>query len=617
MKQELGGKRLGSEDKQMIHMDGFPRSTHNLDQAFRSTMSVGTLVPFLVEPMLPGDKARINLNAHILTLPTNGPLFGSLKLQLDLFKVPWRLYNSWVHNNIFDIGRDVSQLKIPKIRLTAQPMDLSTIDDIDNAQINPSCLLAYTGIRGIGVNTEATTKDRDFNATAILSYWDIVKNYYANYQEGIGAVIHCQESTPGNKTVSAVNAESPDFSTQISIPQAPDTASAGTVTLGWTIYYSYPTSGPAPNPDEVYIRMKKNGLLSFPQLTGGSYYDDGFGSVIGTYQWDAWGDDTPLSWQYATNAQPMSIAPNVVTFPLENIDDMRMAILAFQSKTAPYIINSLDKPPYKYLYEAPNDMPNALCSQEGLAVKTYLSDRFNNWLDSEFNDYVNSISEIDTSGGSFNMEQLLLSEKIYEHYSRIMVSGGSFDDWQEVTYDVRQKGRAEIPMYVGGASGALDFQQVISSATNANEPLGTLAGRGALQDMRGGKAVIEFDEMCWLIGMASFTPRLDYSQGNAWHTMLDSWDDLHKPIFDGIGFQELPTQEMAWWDTKYDQATTSWPMKSAGVQPAWTQYMTAVNKTYGEFARQDSQMFMTLNRRYEWDGVDGIADLTTYIDPAK
>ena len=40
--------------------------------------------------------------------------------------------------------------------------------------------------------------------------------------------------------------------------------------------------------------------------------------------------------------------------------------------------------------------------------------------------------------------------------------------------------------------------------------------------------------------------------------------------------------------------------------------MTNVNKTYGNFALPDNQMFMTLNRRYEYDNVNkSILDLTT------
>ena len=82
---------------------------------------------------------------------------------------------------------------------------------------------------------------------------------------------------------------------------------------------------------------------------------------------------------------------------------------------------------------------------------------------------------------------------------------------------------------------------------------------------------------------------------------------------------------MAWWDTKCTSVVSGnmgdWIQKSAGKQPAWLNYMTAVNKTYGNFAIKTNEMFMTLNRQYEqkFTGTtsNGIKDLTTYIDPVK
>ena len=77
---------------------------------------------------------------------------------------------------------------------------------------------------------------------------------------------------------------------------------------------------------------------------------------------------------------------------------------------------------------------------------------------------------------------------------------------------------------------------------------------------------------------------------------------------------------MAWQatDIAYAGGTETLTQTSAGKQPAWINYMTAVNKTYGNFAEKNKEMFMTLNRRYEIDDTDGsIADLTTYVDPVK
>ena len=58
-------------------------------------------------------------------------------------------------------------------------------EPVDVQQVNPSSLLAYLGIRGIGVNgiDGVNNVTRQFNAIPYLAYWDIFKNYYANKQE--------------------------------------------------------------------------------------------------------------------------------------------------------------------------------------------------------------------------------------------------------------------------------------------------------------------------------------------------------------------------------------------------------------------------------------------------
>ena len=107
--------------------------------------------------------------------------------------------------------------------------------------------------------------------------------------------------------------------------------------------------------------------------------------------------------------------------------------------------------------------------------------------------------------------------------------------------------RSETPVYQGGYSDEVIFQEVISNSATENEPLGTLAGRGKLQgNNKGGNITIKIDEPSYIIGLVSLTPRIDYSQGNRWDTDLKTLDDLHKPALDGIGFQDLTTNKMAW-----------------------------------------------------------------------
>src|SRR6187551_2812141 len=104
----IGGNRLGSGKKLKAYLHNYERSTHDLSYIWRSTMAAGTLVPFLSIPALPGDTFDINLNVDVLTHPTIGPLFGSYKIQLDIFQAPIRLYQGQLHNNKLGIGMNMA-----------------------------------------------------------------------------------------------------------------------------------------------------------------------------------------------------------------------------------------------------------------------------------------------------------------------------------------------------------------------------------------------------------------------------------------------------------------------------------------------------------------------------
>lgn len=123
-----------------VELHNYERSTHDVGYPWRSTMSSGPLVPFCKYVAMPGSDFYLDLQCEVITLPTNGPLFGSYKVQLDIFSAPMRLYNSYLHNNKMDIGLDMSKVKLPVIELSTQPIeeiiaDGQLPDNIDNIQI--------------------------------------------------------------------------------------------------------------------------------------------------------------------------------------------------------------------------------------------------------------------------------------------------------------------------------------------------------------------------------------------------------------------------------------------------------------------------------------------------
>ena len=124
-----GGDRLGSGQKMQVGLHEYERSTHDLGYIFRTSMAAGTLVPFLLQPAMPGDTFDIDLNALIHTLPAVGPLFGSAKLQLDVYQIPMRLYMRELQMNKLEIGRDMSKVQFPQIRLRTNNISLGSIGE--------------------------------------------------------------------------------------------------------------------------------------------------------------------------------------------------------------------------------------------------------------------------------------------------------------------------------------------------------------------------------------------------------------------------------------------------------------------------------------------------------
>ena len=140
----IGKNTLGGGNSMKVDLKTYNRSTHNLSYAWRSSMGVGTLVPCMKLVGLPGDTFDIDIDTKVLTHPTVGPLFGSYKLQIDIFTAPIRLYNAMLHNNALNVGLDISKVKLPNLSYVGI---LDKIDDSTHLTCSSSSIFAYLGWR--------------------------------------------------------------------------------------------------------------------------------------------------------------------------------------------------------------------------------------------------------------------------------------------------------------------------------------------------------------------------------------------------------------------------------------------------------------------------------------
>lgn len=641
MKKTLGGDRIRSESKMEVYLPNFGRSSHNVGKIIRTSQACGTIVPYWCQIGLDGTTFYIDITTKVKTLPTTGPVFGSFKHQIDVFAIPIRLYIAALHNNALGVGLNMNKVLLPQFIVNTANTSIYE-NDTNRGQVNPSSLLAYLGIKGFG-HSSVNQYVRRFPAIFNLAYWDIFKNYYANKQEENAYVItgvpHIWTKLSIGDGVKWIKTWTSNKSTEYKIE--PTAEKPRYIKLEFDENVS---------PEEVNeIQFMTNMPDSTQKINELTKLGDSF--VFERTDPEALGIREPENPRKATKVyaykvkKSITIAYNMgattentitmpdnkkiklTSFPLKNIDDERNAILAAPSTSA-YIVPNI-KMPYgaatggltlpNYNRTKTYVSSNAWYSQAGLAVKTYLSDRFNNWLNTEWIDGttggINSITAVDVSDGKLTMDALILQKKIFNMLNRVAITDGTYQAWREATYGIRSATLPESPIFCGGMQSEIAFDEIVSNSATDEEPLGTLAGRGVATMYKSGRGLkIKCTEPSMIMALGSITPRIDYSQGNKWWTRLQNMDDFHKPTLDAIGFQELIAEEAAAWTTEA-LGNNELTYQSLGKQPSWIEYTTDVNETYGEFAAGMPLAFMCLNRVYEENSNHTIGNASTYIDP--
>ena len=634
MKVSIGKNTLGGGKKMMTRLNNYNRSTHDLSRVIRTTAAPGTLIPTFKEKALPGDTFNIKTRCHILTHPTVGPLFGSFKVQNDFFFCPDRLYIAALHNNALNVGLNMKSIKYPIIGgiRKANWDDSKTMEGSNGTlkrEVNPSSLPAYLGYRALSDEKEDAALT--VKATPFFGYFDIFKNYYANKQENsfytIGGIKLFTKSIPPKNNYSFDIATFSNINGKWTKGSSINNVDNATTTLNPGVYAGISINGDVPGGlREIVV----NGKITF--TLNNLIYDIAGQSVetlvnnkilkeINYIDTNVPNLKTYIFYENKTTEQSTFKLERLIRvatknavynkYPLDSIDELRESILAsgsrqYDGSRFPFLSDI-----FKTIVDMDVDDSKGrpLCSYPmvGLALKTYQSDINTNWVNTEWiegESGINAITAIDTSSGSFTLDTLNLAKKVYTMLNRIAVSDGSYNAWIQTVYTSGGLNHVETPIYLGGSSMEIEFQEVVNNSGTEDQPLGSLAGRGVTSNHKGGTIKYKPDEPGYIFCITSITPRVDYYQGNDWDLEIETLDDLHKPQLDGIGFQDRLYKNINSSAKKEDL------IKSIGKQPAWLDYMTSFNRNYGNFALIENEGWMCLNRVY-----GDIDTYTTYVQP--
>lgn len=615
----LGKNTLGDNNKMKVAMRDYDMSTHDISTVCRTSLGVGMLVPFCKILCQKGDIIDLNLINKTLSQPTLGPLFGSFKLQHFLFFGGFRLYNSWLHNNRTGIGMKMSDIKLPMMKANTIGTTAAATTDI-----SASALYKYLGWSKSKRLGAGSTNGVLKNGVPLLLYLDIFKNFFANTQEKKFYMLKGAGNITLNISDSYQSSDDGDYiigKNQESIHITKTTKIKTTLT------------------DIDYQRFWDSIKITILESDGGLYYKT-LGQLTSNALTNTITLNNATANPYATILQFFTtketakfIKTKLGQYDLKVLDQIRDVILHKKGNEALILDGTNVNASNNGSTELEQFINNLITSQSnklgGMLLKTYDSDIFNNWVQTDWIDGAGGITEItsidiNANDGKLTMDALNLQQKVYNMLNRIAVSGGTYRDWLETVYTAgKYLDRPETPVFIGGMTQYIEFDEVISkSATETaygSQPLGDIAaiGRGG-KPLNSGHVHYQCEEPGYIMGLMAITPMVDYSQGNDFDLNLQTIDDIHKPALDGIGYQDLIQEQMVGETSTYNASPYISNMihKSANKTVAWIDYMTNYNRTFGDFAAGEALDFMVLNRRYEVNNSE-IKDLTTYIDPQK
>lgn len=615
----LGKNTLGDNNKMKVAMRDYDMSTHDISTIFRSSIGVGMLVPFCKILCQKGDIIDLNLINKTLSQPTLGPLFGSFKLQHFMFFGGFRLYNSWLHNNRTGIGMKMNDIKLP---MMLAPTYGTATDAKTN--ISASALYKYLGWSKSRRTGTSATQGVYKNGVPLLLYLDIFKNFFANTQENKFYMLKGAGEIKLNLTKTYNNENDELYiigkNTNFIHVTKTTTITAGVILTDYTDFWH-----------SIKVTTMESGGLHYKTLD--QLTQNAKTSQITLNNVTAEPYATILQF-FTTKETAKFIKTELGQYDLKLLDQIRDVILHKKGNETLSLHGTNLDASQNGSAELKNMFDDLVASQSnklgGMLLKTYDSDIFNNWVQTDWIDGTGGITEITSiditaTDGKLTMDALNLQQKVYNMLNRIAVSGGTYRDWLETVYTAgKYLDRPETPVFIGGMTQYIEFDEVISKSATETEygsqPLGDIAAIG-----RGGKPVnnghihYQCEEPGYIMGLMAITPMIDYSQGNDFDLNLQTIDDLHKPALDGIGYQDLIQEQMVGETSVYQNSGFINNLKhlAANKTVAWIDYMTNYNRTYGDFAAGEALDFMVLNRRYEVDNNNTIEDLTTYIDPQK
>lgn len=335
---------------------------------------------------------------------------------------------------------------------------------------------------------------------------------------------------------------------------------------------------------------------------------------------------------YAMTANWSASDKRVSPYDLAKLDDLYTGLPYSGGSMTGF--ENLAQTPIGGLFEIPKNStykaPFMSVPLGGLWQACYMPDRMNVILnDTFFNNNVSTVT-VSTVGDSFQVDQLVTAKKLWNSRNNDVITNGTFKDWIRVHFGVTPKIMDDMPTFCGATSSDILFEDIRATTSakigDSDQYLGD-KGSSAMGYGDSRRFNIEVDRPGYIMAIATLVPRVDYYQSTERYVRHTKLSDMFRPEFNGIGYQDvlvsdLNTEFPEGWDASAVVSVDNNPFAQAvGKQPAWIEYMTAVNKIRGTFCTTERSWVLARDMRANRDPDAATGPVintaySAYIDPA-
>lgn len=507
------------------------RNTFNLSHETKLSCNMGDLVPVLLEPVIPGDKMRVNVQALLRLAPMLAPLMHRVNVTFHYFFVPHRLV--WSQWEDFITGSTVSKVN-------------SSTGVVETPIVFPTFTIPYNYEQTSGVFVTNTYFKQFTDAGTLGDYLGLpTPKDYVNLPQD-GSIKFSQ--LPFRSYGLIYNEYYRDENLQDEIPIALDGGDMEVVPGKITTYTSsifslrkrawekdYFTSAlpwPQQNGVDVLLPLGTTAPVKFTPFVG-----SGSDSGVKLRVYDSNGSEV----LDPSNVFIYNSAPNTIGLyqPLEfeRRGDGKYNVLSpdGHGSNAGYVQYDPGDTLSADLSAATaitiNDLRRANAVQRWLEINGRCGDRY-----------------IEFSLGQYGVK----------------------------TSDAR----IQRPEYLGGMKMPVVVSEVVqTSATDRESPQGNLAGYGVSTGSNKGFTRY-FEEFGYVIGIMSVTPRTAYFQGLSSHWTKYDFLDYAFPVFAHLGEQPIKNQELYYDYAANDQSIN---LGTFGYTPRYAEYKFHNDEVHGEF----------------------------------